>query len=268
MTSFLGSLGRLVPVACAAEASQAPDRPGTVQTTLGGRRFHRSAPKGHRSWSLRASSVSSPNDLAPVALFAAGSWGDGPFWWLSPWAVAVNVLTPGGSVLKYADRSGGTVAGPVQTSDGLWFPGSVVSGAGGVDGVSRGNARNYVAVPRGVTYTASLYVSAGQQVRVNEYDSTLGSPLASRTSPAATGAGLTRVSVTAVATAFTDALRLDVLGAGTCAGAAISLTPAVAPWGVGDGCAEAVVRDGGMSVTATGYGPYAGQSYEIVEVGG
>src|SRR5699024_9217861 len=100
-------------------------------------------------------------------------WGDGPFWWLSPWAVAVNVLTPGGSVLKYADRSGGTVTGPVQASDGTWFPGSVVSGAGGVSGVARGYARNYVAVPRGVTYTASLYVSAGQQVRVSEYDAGL-----------------------------------------------------------------------------------------------
>lgn len=268
MTSFLGSLGRLVPVVCAAEASQVPDRPGLVDVTLGGRRFSRSAPKGHRSWSLRASSVSGPTDLAPVALFAAGSWGDGPFWWLSPWAVAVNVLTPGGSVLKYADRSGGTVAGPVQASDGTWFPSSVVSGAGGVNGVARGHARNYVAVPRGVTYTASLYVSAGQQVRVSEFDQSLGATLVARTSAAATGAGLSRVSVTAVATASTDALRLDVLGAGTCAGAAISLTPGLAPWGVGDGCAEAVVRDGGMSVTATGFGPYAGQSYEVLEVGG
>lgn len=268
MSSYLGSLGRMVPVVCAVGVVQAPDRPGSMGVTLGGRRFSRMAPKGHRSWSLTSSDVDSPSELAPVQLFASGAWGDGPFWWLSPWAVAVNVLTPGGSVLKYADRSGGTVAGPVQASDGLWFPGSVVSGSGGVDGVSRGNARNYVAVPRGVTYTASLYVSAGQQVRVYEYDSTLGSPLASRTSPAATGAGLTRVSVTAVATVSTDALRLDVLGAGTCAGAAISLTPGLAPWGVGDGCAEAVVVDGGMSVTATGFGPYAGQSYEIMEVGG
>ena len=266
MTSYLGSLGRMVPVVCAAEASQVPDRPGTVDVTLGGRRFSRSAPKGHRSWSLRSSSVGGPSDLAPVQLFASGAWGDGPFWWLSPWAVAVNVLTPDGSVLRHADLAGGTVGGPVQANDGTWFPVSAVS-AGTVNAVSRSRARGYTAVPKGAVYTASLYVSAGQRVRVSEFDASLGTALTSRQSTAGSGSGLSRVSVTGTATASTDALRLDVVGAGVCAGAALSLTPGLVPWGVGDGCEEAIVRDGGMSVTSLAYGPYAGQSYEVMEVG-
>ena len=266
MTSFLGSLGRLVPVVCAAEASQVPDRPGLVDVTLGGRRFSRSAPRGHRSWSLRASSVSGPTDLAPVQLFASGAWGDGPFWWLSPWAVGVNALTPDGSVLRFADLAGGTVGGPVQAVDGTWFPVSAVT-AGTVNAVARSRARGYTAVPKGAVYTASLYVSAGQRVRVSEFDASLGTALTSRQSAAGSGSGLSRVSVTGTATASTDALRLDVVGAGVCAGASLSLSPGLVPWGVGDGCEEAIVRDGGMSVTSLAYAPYAGQSYEVMEVG-
>lgn len=267
MTSFLGSLGRMVPVVCAAEMSQAPDRPGSMDTTLGGRRFSRMAPRGHRAWSLRSSSVDGPGDLAPVQAFANGAWGDGPFWWLSPWAVAVNVLTPGGSVLRYANLAGGTVGGPVQAVDGAWFPASAVSTAAGINAVARSVGRGYTAVPTGTPYTASLYVSAGQQVRVSEFDSSLGSALRTVTSPSAVGSGLTRVSVSGTAGAGTTALRVDVLGAGVCAGAALSLTPGLVPWGVGDGCEEAVVRDGGMSVTSLAYAPYAGQSYEVMEVG-
>lgn len=269
MTSFLGSLGRMVPVVCAAEASAQPERPGSMATTLGGRRFSRMAPRGHRAWSLRSSSVDGPGDLAPVQLFADGSWGDGPFWWLSPWAVGVNALTPGGSVLRHADLPpwNATVGGPVQANDGTWFPASAVSTTAGINAVARSVARGYTAVPRGTVYTASLYVSAGQRVRVSEFDASLGTALASRQSTAASGQGLSRVSVTGTATASTDALRLDVVGAGVCAGASLSLTPGLVPWGVGDGCEEAIVRDGGMSVTSLAYGPYAGQSYEVMEVG-
>lgn len=266
MNSYLGSLGRMVPVACAAEASVQPDRPGSMDVTLGGRRFSRVAPRGHRAWSLTSSDLDSPSELAPVQLFASGAWGDGPFWWLSPWAVGVNALTPGGSVLRYADLAGGTVGGPVQAADGTWFPVSAVT-TGTVNAVARSRARGYVAVPKGTVYTASLYVSAGQRVRVAEFDASLGTTLASRQSTAGSGSGLSRVSVTGTATATTDALRLDVIGAGVCAGAAISLTPRPVSWGVGDGCEEAVVRDGGISVTSLAYGPYAGQSYEVMEVG-
>lgn len=267
MTCYMGNLGRLVPISATASLSSGFSRASTEQTTLGGRRFVRTAPRGLREWSVQTPPGTPADRLAAPSLFIQGEWGDGPFWWLSDWAVGVNALTPGGSVLKYADRSAATVGGPVQAADGTWFPGSVVSGAGGVAGVARGYARNYVAVPRGVTYTASLYVSAGQQVRVYEYDSSLGTALAARLSPAATGAGLSRVSVTAFATASTDALRLDVLGAGTCAGAAISLTRDLAPWGVGDGCAEAVFQDLSSDVTAPWMG-YASQGYRVLEVGG
>lgn len=267
MTSFLGNLGRMVPIRCAADVSQQPDRPGSVDVTLGGRRFSRTAPRGHRAWSLRSSSVGGPGDLAPVQLFADGSWGDGPFWWLSPWAVGVNALTPGGSVLRHADLAGGTVGGPVQAVDGTWFPASAVSTTAGINAVARSVARGYTAVPTGTPYTASLYVSAGQRVRVSEFDSSLGTTLRSVQSPAGVGSGLTRVSVSSTAGAGTTALRLDVLGAGVSAGASLSLTPGLVPWGVGDGCEEAIVRDGGMSVTSLAYGPHAGQSYEVMEVG-
>src|SRR5699024_5105551 len=119
----------------------------------------RSAPRGHRTWSLRSSSVSAPTDLAAVQLFASGAWGDGPFWWLSPWAVGVNALTPAGSTLAHADLAGATLGGPVQAVDGTWFPSSAVATASGINAVARSRERGYTAVPRGVRYTASMYVS-------------------------------------------------------------------------------------------------------------
>lgn len=267
MTCYIGNLGRMVPLSAASSLSVDTIRLGSIDTTLGGRRYSRTAPRSHREWSLRSPEGTTAGNLATPTLFVQGAWGDGPFWWLSDWAVAVNVLTPGGSVLKYGGLAGGTLTGPVQAVDGTWFPSSVVSPAGGVTGVARGYARTYVAVPRGVTYTASLYVSAGQQVRVSEFDSSLGAVLATRTSPAGAGSGLRRVSITAVAGASTDALRLDVLGSGACAGAAISLTPSLAPWGDGDGCAEAVIQNLSRDITAPWMG-FSGQNYRVMEVGG
>lgn len=268
MTGYLGSLGRMVPIVCPADLSVDPVRAGSVTTTLGGRRFYRSAPRGHRSWSLRSSKLDGPGDLAPVALFANGGWGDGPFWWLSPWAARVNALTPSGSVLAHAGLAGGVSAGPVQAADGTWFPSSAVAPAAGVNGVGRSALRMYTAVPTGTPYTASMYVSAGQRVRVSEFDSTLGATLRSVESATVSGVGLSRVAVSSTAGAGTTALRVDVLGAGVCAGAALNLTRTPTPWGMGDGCEDAIVSGGGINVTSLAYGPYASQSYEILEVGG
>lgn len=267
MTAYLGSLGRMVPVDCAADLSVERERITNTKTTLGGRRFVRSAPRGHRSWSGRLSGLSGPGAGSVVESFASGDWGDGPFWWLSPWAVKVNVLTPGGSVLRYAHLAGGTVSAPVQAVDGTWFPVSVVAGSGGVNGVARSEFRTYTAVPTGTPYTAGLYVSAGQRVRVTEYGADLGVSLGSVQSGVASGAGLSRVSVSSTAGAGTAALRVDVVGAGVCSGASLSLTSKLAPWGKGDGCEEVAVRDSGLSVTTLAYSPRAAQSFEVWEVG-
>lgn len=255
----------MVPVYSTPGMSVSEELPRTYDTTLGGRRFVRSAPRGHREWPLTAAGGYA-NELAAVQLFADGSWGDGPFWWLSPWAVGVNALTPGGSVLRHADLAGGTVGGPVRAVDGTWFPVSAVT-AGTVNAVARSRARGYTAVPKGTVYTASLYVSAGQRVRVSEFDASLGTALASRQSATGSGSGLSRVSVTGTATASTDALRLDVIGAGVCAGAAITLTPHLAPWGKGDGCEEAVVDSVSLDVSVVNRVGWANQSFTVMEVG-
>lgn len=265
ISGWLGNLGRMVPVYSTPGMSISKELPRTYGTTLGGRRFVRSAPKGHREWPLSAEGGYA-NELAAVQMFADGAWGDGPFWWLSPWAVGVNALTPDGSVLRHADLAGGTVGGPVQANDGTWFPVSAVT-AGTVNAVARSRARGYTAVPKGTVYTASLYVSAGQRVRVSEFDASLGTALASRQSAAGSGSGLSRVSVTGTATASTDALRLDVVGAGVCAGAAITLTPYLAPWGKGDGCEEAVVDSVSLDVSVVNRVGWANQSFTVKEVG-
>lgn len=256
----------MVPVYSTPGMSISKDLPRTYGTTLGGRRFVRSAPRGHREWPLTAAGGYA-NELAAVSMFADGDWGDGPFWWLSPWAVGVNALTPSGSVLRHADLAGGTVGGPAQSVDGTWFPSTAVSGGGGINAVARSAARGYTAVPPGSPYTAGLYVSAGQQVRVSEFDSTLGVTLRSVSSAAAVGSGLTRVTVSSVAGTGTTALRVDVLGAGVCAGASLSLTPYLAPWGKGDGCEEAVVESVSLDVSVVNRHGWADQSFTIKEVG-
>ena len=269
ISGWLGSLGRLVPVYSTPGMSVQVDLPRSYGVTLGGRRFVRSAPRGHREWSLSADGGFA-NELAVVAGFADGDWGDGPFWWLSPWAVGVNVLTPGGSLLRHADLPpwNGTVGGPVQAVDGMWFPSSAVATSSGINAVARSRSHGYTAVPSGTPYTASLYVSAGQRVRVSEFDSTLSTTLRSVQSLAATGSGLSRVAVHSTAGAGTTALRVDVVGAGACAGAALSLTSRLAPWGRGDGCEEAIVESVTHDVTVVNRSGWAGQSFTVKEVGG
>ena len=265
ISGWLGNLGRLVPVYSTPGMSITKETPRTYQTTLGGRRFVRSTPRGHREWSLSGEGGFA-GELAVVQGFADGDWGDGPFWWLSPWAASVNALTPDGSLLRHAGLAGAVSAGPVQAADGSWFPVSAVT-SGTVNAIARSVGRGYTAVPRGTVYTASMYVSTGQQVRVSEFDPSLGSALRSVTSPAGSGAGLSRVSVSSTANASTAALRVDVLGAGTCAGAALSLTRSLTPWGKGDGCEEAVVDSASMNVRVANSQGWADQAYVIKEVG-
>lgn len=263
---WLGELGRMQPVWSTPSMSTTPTVDRTYKTTLGGRRFVRHAARGHREWDLTGN-LASPAEAAVISMMASGAWGHGPFWWLSPWASAVNILTPEGSILKYAELSGAVSGGPVQVSEGLWLPSSGVT-SGNVNAIARGKYRGYTAVPKGTMYTASLYVSSGQRVRVSEFDSSLGVVLTTRTSAAGSGNGLTRVSVTSVATAETDALRLDVLGAGVCAGAAISLTGDLRSWGVGDGCAEVIVDSESRDTQALEPDIWMNQKYVIKEVGG
>lgn len=264
---WMGSLGRLQPVWSTPSMSITPTLEKTYTTTLGGRQYVRQGPRGHREWALSGYGGTG-EDLAPVVLMASGAWGVGPWWWLSPWAVGANALTPDGSRLAWADLAGATVAGPVQVEGGLWLPQSAIASGASTNAIARSETAGYLPVPAGTPYTGSLFVSAAQSVRVSEFGADLGVTVRAVTSaPAPAGAGLRRVTVSSVASASTAALRLDVLGAGQVAGAALTLTSTVAPWALGDGCEQAVVDSESRDVEVMSRDPWSNQSFTIKEVG-
>lgn len=263
---WIGELGRLQPVWSTPSMSITPTVERTYTDTLGGRRFVRQAPRGHREWAM-AGDHGFGDELAPVSMFASGAWGVGPWWWLSPWAVGANMLPPEGSLLEYAHmQPGGSVSGPVQADDGQWFPTSaVVSGASTI-GVARTETAMQVPCPAGVPVTAGIFASPGQQVRLMfsniDYVS-VGSAL----SPSVTGTGMRRVTASRVAPAGTASVRVDVVGAGRLAGASLTMTPAPAPWALGDGCERAVVDAESRDVAVIAARPTSSQKFTIREVG-
>lgn len=245
-----------------------PTTERTYTVTLGGKRLVRQAAGGHREWSL-VSQAASPRDLAPLEMFASGDWGVGPWWWLSPWAVGTNALTPDGSLLKYANLfAGAAVSGPVQVEGGLWIPVSAItSGSGDANAIARSATSNTIPCPPGVSVTGGIFASPGQQVRLTFFNSSNIS-VGSSTSPVAgSDPMLLRVTTSRVSPAATAMVRVDVIGAGRVAGASVSFTAQPVPWAVGDGCEQAVVDSESRDIDVITSDPWANQSYTIKEVG-
>ena len=116
-------------------------------------------------------------------------------------------------------------------------------------------------------YTVSMFASVGQAVRMTFFNANNVS-VGSATSPvAASGSGLQRVSVTRGTPASAVAIRVDAIGAGQCAGAALSMTSVLVPWAVGDGCQYAIVETEDRSVDRIMSDPWVNQSFTIKEVG-
>lgn len=264
---WLGTLDRMQPVWSTPSMSITAPVERNYSVTLGGRRLVRQAPGGHREWSMTGNAA--PIDaLATIASFVAGDWGVGPWWWLSPWAVGTNMLTPGGSLLKHAGLvAGAAVAGPVQVEGGMWLPCSAVTSGSSTSAIARSKSSNVVPCPPGEPVTGSLFVSQGQSVQITFFNDSNVSVASATSKPAGATTMLQRVSVTRAAPANAVAVRVDVTNAGQVAGACVTLTQDPMPWTVGDGCEQAIVESETRDIDVITAQPWANQSYTIKEVG-
>lgn len=264
---WLGSPGRMQPIYSTPSMSVSAPVERSFSVTLGGKRVVRSAPGGHREWDMAADG-SDAFDGSAIKMFADGHWGVGPWWWLSPWAVGVNMLTPAGSLLKYANLvSGATTGGPVQVEGGRWFPVSAVVSGGSANGVARSAATGTIPVIPGEPVSGSLFVSPGMSARLSFFTEP-GVLVSSISSPVAgSGSLLKRVSVSGVVPSNAYRLRFDAVGSGQCAGASASMTPTAPLWAVGDGCENAIVEAEDKSVEVISSAPWSNQSFTIKEVG-
>lgn len=263
---WFGSVGRMQPVYSTPSMSVSAPVERSFSVTLGGKRVVRSAPGGHREWDMAADG-SDAFDGSAIKMFADGAWGVGPWWWLSPWAVGTNMLTPAGSLLKYANLvSGATTGGPVQVEGGRWFPVSAVVSS---DAHAIGRSADTGTVPGipGQPVSASMFMASGMRVRLSFFTEA-GVVVSSITStPAPSGPVLQRVSVSGVIPANAYRIRLDAMGSGQCAGGSVSMTKAAPLWAVGDGCEYAIVEAEDKSVEVISANPWSNQSFTIKEVG-
>lgn len=241
---YLGSVGRMVKLGCAAaqEVSRAPRY--VYQTTVEGNRRAQALPSTAREWSI-SMPVSAPLEMAALSDFATGAWGNGPFIFLSETALATNALSPSISNLTLSGAhfavnrvagptniEGNPVASTITTSDqalGIFF---------GID---------YLPVLPGMPITGAAWIQ-GENCRVAITFYTESNAYVGDFFGAVRGSAdaLTRQSVTVPASripANATKFRLRALLTTTATRPSVTYTSALHGWGEGQGCMKAVVDD-------------------------
>lgn len=263
MTVYLGTLGRMIPIYSTPSAQIESEERFNFKRTVEGRRKAEVIPGGRRAWSLNAQ-FADPSESATLQEFANGSWGRGPFWFLSADALVSNVLPPITKVFgNYVD------SGPVNLEGGVVAPFGMKPSSG-VAGTIQfvASADDPPAIP-GRAVTGSAYVrGAGASVMI-QFFSASGSLLGSYSSApvGVTDIGV-RAHVTAYAPSGSASVRVTARDAVTGARPAISWTDKLQPYGDGQGCAKAVVH--GVSrdqVLAVPGHTFSNLSFTVTEVG-
>jgi len=266
VTVYLGTLGRMIPIYSTPSAQLEIEDRFNFKRTIEGRRKAEVIPGGRRAWSLNAQ-FADPAESATLQEFTNGSWGRGPFWFVSADASVTNLLTPAAASCDPASvvmSSGATLLGspPLLTPDG-WAARSVWKDT--VNGAFFGGA---VPVLAGRVVTGSAYVAgSGGFVRLL-FLNAAGAVVSQVDSVAATTA-VARRSVSALPPAGAVSARLTVTASVTAAARpAISWTDSVQPYGDGQGCEKAVVhsvsRDQVLAVVGH---TFSNVSFTVTEVG-
>lgn len=270
MTSYLGDLGYLVPVAAPAVLRPRRQAPISTATTLGGTKVAQvAAGPAHREWQVQTAATT-PEVAATMEAFLAGEFGVGPWWWIEVWAQTTNVLPPQVASLEAAWRS--TVhGGPVILPSGDVAGRSLI--ASGTTYIDRpaGSALRLPCVPsRPVTASAWLS-SQGQDVAIIARDSA-GATLATSSVGTTPGLGLQRAAATLTPPEGTHHVIVRFRGSGRIVRPALTWTPQALPYGAGAGCQQALVADLNQdviqAVNDTGARDrLATWSYTVLEVG-
>ena len=239
MSAWLGVPGNMVELKCPASAAyqQAPDL--SVETTLGGRDKAQVGRTIAREWSLN---MGPAHQGAATALtrFQHGLYGQGPWWFIDPWAAVTNVLTPAQSLP--GPRNGGPRN--AVPAGAWWVPGvGMLSHSVLTSGVS---SFEQAPVVPGTPVTAGAYVAGegGGWVSVQVLDRT----------GAVISTGTTYLDLTSTPV-WEEATLPAVPAAGHTARLAVSAevqqvalvavnwASSIGEWAPGQGCSRALVGD-------------------------
>lgn len=277
---YLGSLGRMVGVACPAEQQVTPADRYTFQTTLEGRVKAQFRPGGRRAWDLRLPRTSSPLEVSKLTDFTSGAWGPGPFRFVSAEAPITNLLPPGVAACESRENPSVVIGdgGPMRLSDGSWSARSYLSSNpnlvmffGVADGPGFGSGHAVPVVPGGMVTGAVTVLGEGAYAQLRFYDFADDLVSSSESSVRASAGASVRSVVTAQVPA--GAVSVRVLGRNAVQGSRpqVTWTKDFMPWADGRGCARSVVLGGQSELVRTNQGPnnrtLEGVSFTVQEVG-
>ena len=263
MPVYIGSLGRMIKLPYVGSQQLQQEERYTFKKTVEGKNTAQRVPRGHRSWALTADHFRA-NESATLQEFADGSWGRGPFWFLSADALVSNVLPPITKVFgSYAN------GGPMNLEGGFVSPFSMMPPAGVAGTIQFVDlAEDPPAIP-GMKVTGSAYIRGSGASVMIQFFSAAGTLLSGHSSsPIGSPDVGVRARVTAAAPSGTASVRLTARNAILAARPAITWTDSIQPYGDGQGCAKAVVH--GVSrdqVLAVPGHTFSNLSFTVTEVG-
>lgn len=270
MSCYLGAMGDLVKMRCPATLSRDGGiAPVMWETTTGRRKARLPQNRVRRTWTVKTSPATTPQDAATLEAFALGGLGPGPWWWIAPDAVAANLATPDDSLLLSSTNPQYSPTGP-RRGEGVRLPGSVTL-TGGTPGPVRVVAPVPVH-PDLLPVTVGAFASGtGFMIRIWWVDA-LGNLTAGPTTPTVSSGVLRRYSVTGTPPAGTVAVAVYVANATVAAGGTVTWTDEEYPYAQGRGCSKAIISEVTDSTTLAlvstpTWGRYSELSYRVTELG-
>lgn len=261
---YLGSLGRMIGIKCPASQRVDAESRYNFKRTIEGKRKAEIVPGGRRTWDVQTSDATSPAESATLQEFANGSWGRGPFWFLSADALTTNILPPITSVFgSFVD------GGPLPLEGGGWAPIGMRLAGGGAGVIQFVASSQDPPVIPGRTVTASAYVLGSAAYVTVQFFTAAGTLLTSLSSAPVSAASVARrVSVSAEVPFNAATARVTARDATTAARPAVTWTDSVQPYGDGQGCPKAVVHAVTRDVRLTVPGAtYLNLGFTVTEVG-
>lgn len=239
MTAYIGPIGNLIGFKCpSAEEIELADN-SSLSWTMGGRQKAQYRLNAPRAWRVGIGTAT-PGQVAGLGGLLRGLYGPPPWTYVGPWAQVTNLLTPAASVLAAGSWTGaGVPGGSVTLDDGSAPVLSVLSDTG-----ASINLPDVPAVP-GKPVTGSAWGAGDTGFTVTlRFLNTAGGTVsaASATTAAPLGSPLRRGHVTATPPDGTVSVRLELTGAKRAAQPAVSWTPDLAAWTVGEGAPTVIVQ--------------------------
>lgn len=270
---YLGSLSRMVGVACPSEQRVASADRFSFQTTLEGRVKAQFRPGGRRAWDLRLPRTSSPLEVSKLTDFTSGVWGPGPFRFVSAEAATTNLLPPEVARMDIGESQSGLFSdgGPWAVLGDL-LPKSWVSdgSVAAFFGLASSGSGLVPVIPGRSVMGAVTVLGDDAYAHVQFFDDQGGSLGRVNSSVRASAGSAVRSWVAGIAPEGSAYCRLYASNAVRLARPQVTWTEGPVDWADGRGCVRAVVLGGQSELVRANQGPnnrtLEGVSFTVQEV--